>query len=85
MTTKAKRIPFSEHEAAVLLDGSLKVADGTLDRTRVVSAVSKTLRKMATSRGAEIDDSFRSEAGIRSQLDKMDAALSGNTKGVAVP
>ncbi len=85
MTTKAKRIPFSEHEAAVLLDGSLKVADGALDRTRAVSAVSKTLRKMATSRGAEIDDSFRSEAGIRSQLDKMDAALSGNTKGVAVP
>lgn len=85
MSVGAKRVPFDEYEAAILLDGYLKVADGRCSRNDAVADVSKSLRNIAAHRGLEIDKSYRSEAGIRSQMDRMQAALEGDYSGPHIP
>ena len=58
------KISWSRHEAAILLDGYIKVLKGELPRLRIIKRVSADLRKMAINNGMEVDDIFRNENGI---------------------
>ena len=65
-------ILFSLAEAVVLLDGLLCVLDGSKTRKETVIEVSKILRDYAVKNGVKIDDKFRNENGIASQLRFME-------------
>jgi len=73
------KIAWSRHEAAILLDGYIKVLKGELPRLRIIKRVSADLRKMAINNGMEIDDIFRNENGISFQMQSMESAYCGRT------
>lgn len=85
MSAVIKRAAFSVYEAAILLEACLKVNEGSLSKSRAASDVSTKLRSMAVNRGITIDKSYRSKAGISSQMDKMMAALEGDFSGPYIP
>lgn len=58
------RIPWDKYEAAILLDGWLRIKDG-IPRNEVVNLVSYQLRKKAVNQGINIDSVFRNTNGIR--------------------
>lgn len=70
---------WNKYEAAILLDGYLEVLDGKVSRTDAVRRVSKELRQMAVNHGIAIDDIFRNEKGIYSQMMRMESAYQGHT------
>ena len=78
-STMSKPIPFSEYEAAILLDAFLKVEGGEIDRQEAIINCSQELRKMAESQGKAIDDTYRSVAGITFQIASMESAYRGKT------
>lgn len=75
----AKSVPWDIYEAAILLDGTEKVHQGRIDRKQAISEVSKMLREKARLADLEIDDDFRSIAGISFQMLSMESALAGYT------
>lgn len=71
----AIRIPWDEHEAAILLDACLAVIDVKISRTEAVLKVSKTLREKAIKNGIKIDSIYRNENGISMQMSIMMALI----------
>lgn len=75
----ARQIPFTEHEAALLLDAYLTAIDGTASRTEAIKKCSDGLRHMATNNGMVIDDVYRNVNGITFQMASMESAYQGRT------
>jgi hypothetical protein len=75
----AKLIPFSQHEAVLLLDAYLNSIATGQPRLQVVKKVSSDLRRIAINRGIEIDDVYRNVNGIHFQMASMESAYLGRT------
>lgn len=80
----ATRIPWNEHEQAILLQALINVLDGKIDRKQAVTKVSNTLRKLAENQGLTIDDRFRNENGISIQMSKLEYVFTQNKSGLKV-
>lgn len=77
----AARVPFTQHEAALLLFYLLQVISGDMRRKDAIVQCSEELRRMASKEGMIIDTAYRSEIGIRQQMVAMESAYYSNTKG----
>lgn len=75
----AKLVPFSLHEAVLLLDAYLSSIAIGQTRLQAVKRASKDLRKMAVNNGTEIDDIYRNENDIHFQMASMESAYAGRT------
>ena len=75
----AKHIPFSQHEAVLLLDAYLETRSSDQPRQQVVKRVSDDLRAMATNQVIEIDEIYRNTNGISFQMASMESAFIGQT------
>lgn len=71
--------PWSKHEAAILLDGYLRIVNSGVPKKDVIEDVSSKLRTMAILQGEEIDDIYRNTNGISFQLSSMESAYHGYT------
>lgn len=78
----AVRIPWDKYETAILIDACIKVQNNILSKEIAVSEVSADLRRLAISRGYEIDDIFRNENGISMQMTIMSALLQNKPSGL---
>lgn len=78
----AIRIPWDKYETAILIDACIKVQNNILPKEIAVSEVSADLRRLAISRGYEIDDIFRNENGISMQMTIMSALLQNKPSGL---
>lgn len=63
-----KQKPFTDQEAALLLDYYLKFRSGSLSKTKAIVECSHKLRQLAINSGMEIDSAFRNEVGISFQI-----------------
>ena len=75
----AKLIPFSQHEAVLLLDAYLNSIETGQTRLQAVKKASAGLRRIAINRGIEIDDVYRNVNGIHFQMASMESACFGRT------
>ena len=75
----AKLIPFSQHEAALLLDAYLNSVATGQPRLQAIKKVSADLRRLAINRSIEIDDVYRNVNGIHFQMASMESAYLGRT------
>ena len=75
----SKPAPFSEYEAALLLDAYLHVESGKINRKDAIRRCSEDLRRMATSQGIVIDEIYRNIAGITFQMASMESAFRNET------
>ena len=71
--------PWTRQEAVLLLDGYLRILNGSSTRQKIITEVSSKLRTMAVLQGEEIDDVYRNENGISFQLASMESAYLGHT------
>lgn len=78
----AIRIPWDEHEAAILLDACLEVIDNKISRADAVLKVSRTLREKAIKNGIVIDSIYRNENGISMQMNIMTALILETSSGL---
>ena len=76
-------IPFSEHEAVVLLDYYLKSLSGELTRQEAIKECSEMLRSMEKDRSL-LDEGFRSIKGISYQIRCMESAYT-NASSSPIP
>ena len=67
----ARKVPFTEHEATLLLDAYLTTIEGTASRSDAIKKCSDALRRMAINSGMEIDDVYRNVNGITFQIASM--------------
>lgn len=74
-----RQVPFTEYEAALLLDAYLKTLSGEKGRMESVRDCSMQLRQMALNAGSEIDDICRNMNGISFQMASMESAYQGHT------
>ena len=74
-----KQVPFTEYEAALLLDAYLKTLSGEKGRIESARDCSVQLRQMALNAGSEIDDIYRNVNGISFQMASMESAYQGHT------
>ena len=75
----AQRIPFTKHEAVILLDGYLKTKLSNVPKRVAVRDVSAALHKMAVNNGLVIDQIYRNVSGISFQMSSMESAFVGQT------
>lgn len=75
----ARQAPFTEYEAVLLLDAYLQAVSGVASRRDAVKDCSEALRRMAISKGIEIEDSYRNTGGISFQMASMESAYHGKT------
>ena len=75
------RVPFDKYEAAILLDAYLRFEHGDMSRKDAVKSVSDELRQRASDMGEEVDDTFRTVAGIQTQMSVMEYNYTGGKKG----
>ncbi len=75
----AKQVPFSQHEAVLLLDALLEVQRTQQPKRVVVKKLSDELRQLALNSGLEIDDIYRNTNGISFQMSSMESAYAGVT------
>lgn len=80
----AKKIPWDEHEEAILLRALINVLNHTIERKQAISDVSKQLRDLAVARGMVIDEKFRNENGISLQMNCLEYAYTGGQSGLHV-
>ena len=74
------RVPWDKYEAAILLDGWLRVKEG-IPRSEVITLVSYKLRQKAVNQGVTIDSAFRNTNGINFQLLSMASAFEATDMG----
>ena len=79
LNTMPRQVPFSEHEAAILLDAYLKTLSGEMGRMESVRECSTQLHQMAINAGTEIDDIYRNVNGISLQMASMESSYKGYT------
>ena len=75
----ARQIPFSSHEAVLLLDALLEAQRTQQPKRLVVKRLSDELRRMAVNNGLDIDDIYRNTNGISFQISSMESAYTGVT------
>ncbi len=78
----AVRIPWDKYETVILIDACEKVNKKIITKENAISQVSADLKKLAVSRGYEIDDIFRNENGISMQMTIMSALLQNKPSGL---
>lgn len=78
------KMPFTKHEAAVLLYFFLKFKRGDMKRKDAIAKCSRFLRQFAVVRGIEIDEIFRNEIGIKDQMVYMENAYYKKNKTSAL-
>lgn len=71
------------YEAAILLEGYLEVYQDKKPRDEIIKRVSADLRRMSLNRGMTIDNAYRNESSISSQMYSMDSAYKG--KNASIP
>ena len=74
-----RQLPFTEYEAALLLDAYLKTLSEEKGRMESVRECSMQLRQMALNAGTKIDDTYRNVNGISFQMASMESAYQGHT------
>jgi len=75
----AAQKPWTEHEAAILLEALIKVLDGDETRKNAIMQVSEQLRREAVESGLVIDEIYRNVNGITFQMHSMESAYLGYT------
>lgn len=78
------RIPWNEHEQAILLRALINVLNHKVERKYAIAEVSKQLRSLAIQQGLMIDDKFRNENGIALQMSKLEYAFTNRKSGMHV-
>ncbi|WP_279127606.1 hypothetical protein [Acidaminococcus fermentans] len=78
------RIPWNEHEQAILLRALINVLNHKVERKYAIAEVSKQLRSLAIQQGLMIDDKFRNENGIALQMSKLEYAFTNGKSGMHV-
>lgn len=76
------RIPWSQHEVALLFDAYLRAAKGA-DLQQTAAQLSVTLREMAQRTGVDIDETYRNVNGIKMQLANVQYLFTGGVKGLS--
>ncbi|MFV0636141.1 hypothetical protein [Mitsuokella sp. WILCCON 0060] len=76
------RIPWDMQEAAVLLDGLIKVREGKIKRADAITDISKQLRNRAKKKYGTIDDKFRNENGITLQMARLEYGFTNGQSGM---
>lgn len=76
------RIPWSQHEVALLFDAYLRAAKGA-DLQQTAAQLSVTLREMAQRAGVDIDETYRNVNGIKMQLANVQYLFTGGVKGLS--
>lgn len=76
-----KKIPWDTEEAAVLLDGLLRVRAGKISRPDAIASVSEELRVRAGRRHLDVDKKFRNENGISLQMAHLEYGLTDGETG----
>ena len=77
-----KQPRWNKYESAILLEGYLEILNKKTPRKCVVQRISDQLRRMAINRGIVIDEIYRNESGISSQLLRMESAYLGYTNNL---
>ena len=75
------RIPWNQHEVALLIDAYIRVAEGA-DLGQTVEALSLTLRELAIQSGQVVDETYRNVNGMRMQLAKVQYLFTDGQKGM---
>ena len=75
----SKQKAWTKYEAALLLEGYIRVVEGKCSKKACVEDLSSKLRAMAVLQGEEIDDIYRNVNGISFQLSSMESAYQGHT------
>lgn len=78
------KIPWNEHEQAILLRSLINVLKHKVKRKYAIAEVSKQLRNLAMQQGLTIDDKFRNENGIALQMSKLEYAFTNGKSGMYV-
>lgn len=74
-----RHVPFTEYEAALLLDSYLKTLSGEQTRTNSIRECSSELRQIAINAGKVINADYRNVNGISFQMASMESAYQGHT------
>lgn len=77
-----KRIFWDMEEAAVLLDGLLRVRAGQISRTDAIACISDELRARAIRRHYNIDEIFHNKNGISWQMAHLEFGLTDGETGI---
>ena len=76
------KVLWDEYEQAVLLKALIDILDGKRKRTEIIPETSDRLRKLAISRGYDVDEKFRNVNGIALQLSKLEYAYTNTKSGL---
>ncbi|SHI29134.1 site-specific integrase [Desulfosporosinus lacus] len=78
----AIRVPWDEHETALLIESCQKYDSGVITKKEVIRGLSTTLRNRAAQKGIEIDDVFRNENGIAMQFSIISSLIHHQKSGL---
>ncbi len=78
----AVRIPWNEHEIAILIDACITFDTTPCSKTEIIKSLSIKLRTLAINNNIEIDDVYRNENGISMQFTIMQALLHDEKSGL---
>ena len=76
------RIPWNQHEVALLIDAYLQVAGGA-DLGQTATRLSLTLRDLALRSGIDIDGTYRNVNGMKMQLGNVQYLFTDGKKGLS--
>lgn len=74
---------WNEYEVALLVQAYLNIQIGQKDFDSAAKELSNTLRNYAQSKGIEIDDQFRNEAGIKMKLRNIEYLYTDGKSGLS--
>ncbi len=80
---KAKKIPWSEEETALLIETYLNIVFRKIKWNDAVKELSNTLRNLAIKQGKQIDDIFRNCNGINMCLTQIKTLFDGSNGGLS--
>ena len=76
------RVPWNQHEVALLIDAYLRITKGA-DLGQTAEWLSRTLRRMATRSGQQVDDTFRNVNGMKMQLANVQYLFTDGQRGLS--
>lgn len=76
------RIPWNQHEVALLIDAYLRIAKGA-DLGQTAEWLSRTLRRLAMQSGQQVDDTFRNVNGMKMQLANVQYLFTDGQRGLS--
>lgn len=78
----AKRVPWDQYEAALLIDAYYRIDEKKIDRKIAVELISSELRKKAEKENKEIDKIFRNTNGINMRFYEIQFIVTGGKVGM---